>query len=221
MSTNFNFSFGSLTQRGDRIDTLLQRDAEEFSGMGYDEEYRLGLKIKVDFFRDLPSDQYWEGQQMLRTDAKKKLLASLTDQLGNLRFRAKLALGEKSVEYRSLRFAKLQTMKEQDLLIYANHVCTTCRNMIDKLAKRSITEEMLVSIEETATGLDDAIDQQRMMISTREAKTFEREEKANEIYAIIAEVCEVGKKIWDGVNPAHYNDYVIYGSKDTIPEDEP
>jgi len=79
---------------------------------------------------------------------------------------------------------------------------------------------MLDEIDATSSILDDAIDEQRQIMSVREAKTFEREETANEIYSLIAEVCEVGKKIWDGKNQAHYNDYVIYGSTDAIEEDE-
>jgi len=220
MTTNFNFSFGALTQRADRIDNLLQRDATEFAELGYDETYRTNLKALVQAFRVLPSDDYWLGQQMLKTDTKKNAQGSLVDQLVDLRFRAKLALTDKSVEYRALRFGKVQTMKEQDLIIFAGHICTTCREMMYLLEKRNITEAMLAEIESTASTLDDAIDEQKKIISTREAKAFERQEKANAIYAMIAEICEVGKKIWDGENEAYYNDYVIYGSQEPIEEDE-
>ena len=61
---------------------------------------------------------------MMKTEIKRKSLESQTDQLINLRFRAKLALGEKSVEYRSLRFGKVQTMKEQDLIVLSAHITT-------------------------------------------------------------------------------------------------
>ncbi|MGQ7869563.1 hypothetical protein [Sunxiuqinia sp. sy24] len=129
-------------------------------------------------------------------------------------------MGEQSVEYRALRFGEIQTMKEQDLIIFANHVSTTCRQMLNKLARPNITEDMLNTLDTTTQQLDDAIDEQKKMISTREAKTFEREEKANAIYVQIAEICEVGKKIWEEKNEAYYNDYVIYGSKEAIEEDE-
>ncbi|MGD9929259.1 MAG: hypothetical protein AB7U05_04505 [Mangrovibacterium sp.] len=220
MTTNFNFSFGDLIQRADRIDTLLQRDAEQFSGIGYNGDFRTSLKEKTTVFRALPSDDYWQGQQMLKTEDKKRLLSELTAQLVDLRFRAKLALGERSVEYRSLRFTKLKNIKEQDLIIYAEHVTKTCREMLAKLAPRNVTEEMLATIDTTAQQLDTAIDEQKKMISVREAKAFEREEKANEIYSLISEACEVGKRIWEDVNQAHYHDYVIYGSKEKIEDEE-
>ncbi|MGQ7869564.1 hypothetical protein [Sunxiuqinia sp. sy24] len=72
MTTKFDFSFGTLTQRADRIDSLLQRDAAEFAALGYEDSYRTDLKSNVDVFRQLPSDDYWLGQQMLKTEAKKK-----------------------------------------------------------------------------------------------------------------------------------------------------
>lgn len=160
------------------------------------------------------------GNRCSKTEDKKRFQQSLEDQLINLRFRAKMALGEQSVEYRALRFGKIQTMKEQDLIIFANHVSTTCREMLEKLAQRNITESMLEDLDVTTQQLDDAIDEQKKMISTREAKSFEREEKANAIYTQIAEMCEVGKKIWEEENEAYYNDYVIYGSKEAVTEDE-
>ena len=221
MTTSFNFSMGTLTQRADRIDNLLERDAEQLSPLGYDETFRTNFKTNVTAFRQMPSDNYWLGQQTLKTDAKNKAYAQVKELLSTLRFRCKYALGEQSVEYKAIRFNKLKDVKAADLINLANHICTTCREMLDKLASRNITEETLTEIEAAVTVLDDAIDEQQTLISTREAKTVERERAANEIYRSITEICEAGKDIWEGVNEAYYNDYVIYGSKDTIEEDEP
>ena len=220
MSINFNFSFGTLTQRADRIDSLLERDADQLMNYGYDATFRTSFNAKVTTFRQLPSDNYWLGQQTLKTDAKNKAVNQLTGLLGDLRLKSKYALGEKSMEYKALRFNKLKNIKPQDLILLANHICTTCRGLLEKLASRSVTEETLSEIEAAVAVLDDAIDEQQQSISTREAKTVEREKTANEIYDQISEVCEAGKKIWDGVNEAYYNDYVIYSSSEPIDEDK-
>ena len=36
----------------------------------------------------------------------------------------------------------------------------------------------------------------------------------------MSECCEVGKRIWDGTNPAFYDDYLIYGSQTSINEED-
>jgi len=220
MTTNFNFSFGTLTQRADRVDNLLERDATQFLNLGYDDNFRTRLKESVNSFRQLPSDDFWLGQKMLKTENRNKLYESLFELLLDLKFRSKLALGEDSVEFRALRFSRLKDIKPQDLIIMARHVNITAREMLDQLNKRNITTDTLDEMTARATALDDAIDEQKMMASTREAKAFERAEKANAIYATISEICEVGKRIWEGNNVAYFNDYVIYGSTESVSQDE-
>ena len=220
MATNFNFSMGTLTQRADRIIDLLERDTEQFSPLSYDETFCTNFTTRLTTFRQMPSDNYWLGQQTLKTDAKNKANDQVKNSLATLRFRCKYALGEQSPEYKALRFNRLKDIKPADLISLANHICTTCREMPDKLASRGITENTFVEIESDVTVLDDAIDEQEEMMSTREAKTIEREKAANEIYMLISEVCEAGKDIWNNVNQAYYNDYVIYGSRDSIEEDD-
>lgn len=218
MSKNFNFTYGRLIQRGDRIISLIVRDAAQFEAYGYQISYSENLKSKLEIFRTTPTDVHWEGQQMLKTDIKKQLLKLLFDKIGDLRFRCKLTFGVNSIEYRSLRFNQLRNISDEELILFAPHLTKACRDMLEKLSEKQVTEALLTSIDETAHELDDAIDEQQAMIALREAKTLERQEMANEIYAMIAEICEVGKKIWEGKNPVYYHDYLIYGSVN--PSDE-
>ncbi|WP_163711758.1 hypothetical protein [Mangrovibacterium lignilyticum] len=220
MSANFHFSMGTLTQRGDRVNDLMLRDAAQFALRGYDEIFRTNFASKLTNFRELPSDNYWLAQQTLKTDAKNKANSTVVDLLVSLRYRCKHALGEKSVEYKGLRFNQLKDIKSPDLIVLANHICLTCNEMLDKLAARNITAVTLDEIGAATAVLDNAIDDQKEAMSTREAKTIERENTANELYALISEICEAGKDIWNGLNEAYYNDYVIYGSQDPIEEDE-
>ena len=220
MPKTFNFSFGVLTQRGDRIISLLDRDKDQFLQFGYDEVFKTNLNSKLTIYRKLPSDNYWLGHQTLKTEAKDNAYVETKNIIQDIRFRSKYALGESSIEYKSLRFNQMKDASASDLILLVTHIATTCREMLDKLSARNITEEMIVSLEAAAEQLDKAIDEQQEMKSTREAKTIERENMANEIYAIIAEICEAGKNIWQGKNQAYYNDYVIYGSRDAIAEDD-
>ncbi|MGQ8335415.1 hypothetical protein ACUNWD_02620 [Sunxiuqinia sp. A32] len=95
------------------------------------------------------------------------------------------------------------------------------------MALRRIDETSLQEINQYAGELDQTIDQQKEAISIRELKAFERITNANELYKIMSEICEVGKRIWDGNNQAYYDDYLIYGSQtplleenEEVPEEE-
>lgn len=219
MATKFNFSMGALAQRADHVTNLFIRDANEFASKGYDDTFRVKIVQETIDFKALQPDEYFLGLQMVATNNKDKAASDLTELLEGLRLKAKYALGDKSVEYKTLRINKLKDQKPEDLLPAARHITTTARAMLDKLAAKLVTEESLLTIDAASQKLDDAIDEQKKAISIRMAATQEREQKANALYNLVSEACEVGKEIWDGTNQAYYNDYVIYGSKEEIPED--
>ncbi|WP_321288766.1 hypothetical protein [uncultured Sunxiuqinia sp.] len=157
---------------------------------------------------------------MMKTKEKNVASRNLRNFLAEFRFRAKLALGADSVFYRSFRFSKLSALDDNQLIIFADHVVRTAETMMDKLSVRKIDETLLNEINTAATSLDDAIDAQKKAIAVREEKTFEREEKAGEIYDILSEICEVGKRTWEGTNQTFYDDYLIYGSSESIGKEE-
>lgn len=216
----FNFGFGELQQRCDNVLLLLVRDALQFSEMGYEQEFIDNLQTKTFEFKAIQSDTYWKGQQMLKTDEKKNARIALRNGIGNLRFRAEKALGADSVEYASFGFSRLSDLDETQLIVFALHVIKTAKNMLDTLAVRKVAESTLDEIAVLSTRLDDAIDAQKRAFSVREEKVFERREKGNALYATLVEACDVGKQIWDNVNPAFYDDYVIYGSQSSMNDEE-
>ena len=220
ITKKFNFSYGELTQRCDRVSELLTRDATKFEEIGYNAEFTTSFKAQTDAFKTLESDTYWQGQQMMKTESKNKSRQHLSHLIGEFRFLAKLALGEDSVEYRSFRFSRLANLDENQLIIYANHVTKTALPLLPQLAIRRIDEANLQEITDAAIQLDNTIDEQKAAISTREEKSFERIAAANELYKTMSEVCEVGKRIWEGTNVAFYDDYLIYGSQAPIDEEE-
>jgi DNA-binding protein Fis len=149
---------------------------------------------------------------MLKTEEKKGYREGLIAQISDLRFRAKLALGENDTRYRLFRFSSLSRMTDKDLVSYAKHVVQTATNLLPELSIRRVDQPMLDQILQHTSLLDTAIDIQAEFMALREQKQVERTAAANELYDRIAEACEVGKKIWENKNQAFYDDYVLYGS---------
>jgi len=48
----------------------------------------------------------------------------------------------------------------------------------------------------------------------------ERLAVGNELYDLIVELCDVGKRIWEHKNEAFYNDYVLYASSKSTSQTE-
>ena len=224
----FTFSYPELSQRGDRVEKVVARDILEFVKYGYPETLATTVKEKTEAFKAILPDMFYEGQKTLATSAKdeyKERLISMLDEIG---FKAKLALGAKSKEYATFRFSGITRLNDKELVQYSKHVCKTAEFFKDVLATRNITEEDIKNTMAVTNNLDDAIDAQTEAIALREQMSVERLKKGNELYELILELCEVGKRIWDGRNEAFYHDYVLYGSNksndngnDEAPKEEP
>jgi hypothetical protein len=91
--------------------------------------------------------------------------------------------------------------------------------MLDDLAEKGLTQQMLDDLETVIGEFDNALSMQEDAISSRDIATEERIEKANAIYAIVSKHCDTGKRIWVSSNQAKYNDYVIYDTPSGKPEE--
>lgn len=211
-SRKFAMSYAELAQRGDRLVSLVSRDINEFAKYGYAADSPTILKSLTDNFKSIEPDMYWEGHQTLVTNAKNKNREKTTALLGEIGFKAKLALGENSKEYKMFRIGGVSRLKDSQLVTYAKHVCATAKYFIEQLASRNVDDALLAECLMAVTELDDSIDDQTEAISLREQKSVERLDLGNQLYQMISEACEVGKRIWENKNQAFYDDYVLYGS---------
>ncbi|MDQ2180546.1 hypothetical protein [Marinifilum sp. D714] len=217
---SINLSYPELIQRADRVAMVVQRDITEFQKYGYAENVHEEVAAKCLAFKEVESDMFWEGQKVLATNKKENCKGKLVEILGEFAFKSKLALGEHTKEYKMFRFTGLKKLNDKELIPYASHVIKTARLMPDELAKRNLTIEDFTAAESATKALDDAIDAQADAIAVREQKSLERLNKGSELYKMISELCDVGKRIWEHKNEAFYNDYVLFGSSKSTSHSE-
>jgi len=136
--------------------------------------------------------------------------------ISDLRNRAKLSLGAKSVDFSLFRFNRMKDQSDNELVQQALHVTQVAETRLEVLSTRMVTQASLDIILDERQKLDVAIDEQATAVTERRQKKVERTRLANELYKIISELSEVGKLIWKGKNEACYTDYVIYGSAKSI-----
>nr|WP_321451183.1 hypothetical protein [uncultured Carboxylicivirga sp.] len=218
MRTNFGFSIAELLQRNDKLQVVMKRDTEQFQGYGsgndiLEQMASLGTKLK-----EMPSNAYYEGEQKLLTDKKGNIRSALENDINDLRNRARLTYGSKSVEYDIFQFGRTHQLADNELVTHALHVAKTAESRLNILANRQVSQVLIDSILSNRTLLDDVIDEQSLAMSKRREKSVERITMANELYGLISEACEIGKLIWKGKNEAYFTDYVIYGSSKPIAE---
>ena len=216
----FGFSLSELIQRNDKVLQFIVRDAAEFTRFGYGDPWRAGIEYVAGELRQLLPDDYYAAQQKHKTQLKNDCRKKLERFIGDLRIRAKYALGEKSYDYQMYNFTKIGILNDKELITFTLHIKRTAQDHMTQLALRNVDQLLLDHIDAACQQLDDAIDDQQLAVSERREMRFKRTQLANQLYQFISEACDIGKNIWNGTNDAYYTDYVIYGSKQTIDEVE-
>jgi len=212
MKKTFNFPYSELIQRSDKLEPIVVRDLEPLSVYGFARDTALKIRTRADILRDLPTDEYWLGQQMLKTNCKNEARAKIDELLTDFRHRCKRALGENSVNFKLFRFSRLASMNDRDIIIFGNNAINSAESMQDALASHLIDANYLEHLKSLIRELDNALDEQTEIEKLRTRKQSERMQLANGLYQLISDVCETGKLIWKGKDENNYTDYVIYGA---------
>ncbi len=212
MKKQFHFPYSELIQRADKMGPIVVRDQEQLAIYGFEPDTALRIQTKADVLRNLPTDEYWIGQQMLKTEAKKEVRTQLDELLSDFRHRCKRALGEDSINYKLFRFSRLSGMNDRDVIIFGKNAIKSTEGMLEVLATHHIDPDYLENFNDLLGQLDKALDAQAEMENIRTRKQSERMQLANELYQVIRDVCETGKLIWKGKEENNYADYVLYGS---------
>ncbi|BDD09565.1 hypothetical protein FUAX_19970 [Fulvitalea axinellae] len=205
--------YAELLQRCDRVLSLFHRDADVFADYGLNEAFATAFSEKIELFRDTDTDRYWEGQQMMATKAKDDARKALEELLAGFRFRAKLALGEKSARFRLYGFGPFSKHKDPGIVRHAQSVVRAASNMLADLSPRGIDQAYLDDIQGAYQQLDMAIDDAEAARGTRQAKTVDRRNLAAGLYTSLGEICNIGKRHWRTLNEAHYEEYVLFGDR--------
>jgi len=216
----FSFSIPELIQRNDKVVQFIGRDASEFARFGYGDPWRTSIEQVAGELRQLLPDDYYAAQQKHKTQLKNDCRKNLERFIGDLRIRAKYALGEKSYDYQMYNFTKVGILNDKELITFTLHIKRIAKDQMTSLALRNADQTLIDNIEASRQQLDDAIDDQQLAVSERREMRFKRTQLANQLYQFISEACDIGKNIWKDTNNAYYTDYVIYGSKQTIDEVE-
>ena len=188
----------------------ITRDTTEFTDYSVDATTVSDLKALCDDFEDFPTDKELLADVGIAAGEKNLKAAELRNAMKNILVRATNKWGIDSPHYKKFGVGAVSRLNDKDLLLSARRVNRVAKDYLTELTPFGLTldilNDFLVLIddfEEALNGLDDAI-------AERDIKREERAKKGNELYALAVKYCNIGKQLWANVNPAKYDDYVIY-----------
>ncbi|MCX6153560.1 MAG: hypothetical protein NT007_05325 [Candidatus Kapabacteria bacterium] len=208
---DYRINDSDLTNFTQHVCDSMDRDITNFGVFGITSLAVDNLQTLCDAFEIFPTDEYVWQEAQSATEAKDALILEMRGIVKQMAMRVELKWGKASPKYRSLGTSDLGSISDELFLTRARMVFAFMTENKVALAAEGLTDAMLDDMEEKIQALDDAKRYQLEKVSYRAEKTVERVNNGNELYGFVSKYCEVGKRIWDGINPAFFNDYVIYG----------
>jgi hypothetical protein len=209
---DYRMTDSELTVFTQHICDSMTRDITSFTAYGVLEANVTSLQALCDAFEVFPTDEYINQEYLSAVETRDVIVEELQVIIRAMALRVELKWGKKSPKYKSLKISELSQISVDTYLTRARMIHAFMTENLLLLAPEGLTEDMLDDMEAKIEELDDAIRETIDKSSYRMEKTTERITKGNELYDLVSRYCEIGKRIWDKVNPAFYNDYVIYDS---------
>jgi hypothetical protein len=219
-STNFSISFAVFPRFAHQKVNFLKRDIEHFIKYGYSIEEADALKLKIDAFADIPTDEEFEGTLMIATEKKNKESGVIQNHIREMMLSVGNKFGKDSAHYKRFRASALSGLTDEKLVRTAKRVGRVATLSLDVLAPSGLSVTDVEALEQLIEKFEKSLVMQDDAISEREIGTLVRIDESNAIYEKIARFCETGKGIWKNRNEAKYNDYIIYDTPNATADDE-
>lgn len=196
------FTFGLISN--------MTRDAVQFATRGVTAGDITALEALADAFELFPNDDYYRADITLAVDAKEATRSAMTVEIRDIIQCAVIKWGEGSAQYKKFSAQKMTSESDRLFLTTARQVVLVATEYLADLASVGLTQTMIDDLSDNAdifhNNLIAILDAQ----TNRDSKTQERIQDSNEIYYFVTKYCQIGKIIWDDVDEAKYNDYIIY-----------
>lgn len=212
LKRNYSMPDSDLTAYTQSVCASMTRDIAEFTLYGITTANIIALEALNDSFVIFPSDEYLLLETKTATDTKNMYYEQTLANIRTNATRVDITYGRKSPEASLFSLSNISKLSDNAFLTKAKLISKFLTDNLTKLATAGLTQLMINDYDDIVDNLEDAIENQEVTNKNRANATIERIEKGNEIFTLLSKYCDIGKRIWENVNPARYADYVIYGT---------
>jgi len=217
LERDYHLSDSELALFASNLVTFITRDAVSFAERGIDALAITALGNKEDEFEAFPTDPEYKALVTIAAEDKDADRAQLHSDIRGITDRAMIKWGAEAGRYKRFEVKDLTNMSDKDLHFAARRVVRIGTDYLLDLAAEGLTQAMLDVLTALAQDFEDHLNALGDAIADRDEKTEERIALGNELYALVAKYCEIGKVIWKETSEAKYNDYVIYPTTTEMP----
>lgn len=210
IQTNNNLTIAELMLTTSNVIVAMERDATEFLARGINQIEIDQFKAQSDAYDDFPSDEIYQAEIGIVAEEKENLRISIEQQIRKISGYFEQKWGLKSPYYKQLGIKGYTKFRDAEILITARRVVQVATSRLADLSIYGLTQALIDQLAADAQAMEDKMNSIYEKTAERDIKTNERTGLGNAIYEQLSKYCAVGKNIWEDVNEAKYNDYVIH-----------
>lgn len=214
---NYILSDSELTMFASNLVITMTRDSVEMAAKGVTAGDITALGAKGDELEVFPVDEIYRLDVTAAVEAKDAIRADLTLKIRDVVGMSTIKFGRDSTQTRKFRTKNMTTESDMVFLSTVRMAVLQATALLTDLTPLGLTQLMIDDIEALGQDFENAMNDVFDAVEIRNDKTAERIEIGNELYALVTKYCEIGKIIWDDVDEAKYNDYIIYSYPAGVP----
>jgi len=214
---NYNLQDSELITFASALAGFMTRDITEFGGFSITAADVTALSAKEDEFEAYPTDNELKADMMIAVDEKDAVRAQLELAIRGVSDKAMVKWGVNSPYYARFGVKGLTDMSDRKLKEAARDTVRTGTKYLADLAAEGLTQLILDDLTALADTFETKLDAVKDAVADRDIASEERIILGNELYALVAKYCEIGKVIWKNTSESKFNDYVITHSGPGVP----
>lgn len=221
----FRLSVERLLSKAREVSSAMERDADLLEQYGVTAEQRQNFAEAIALADALADDvisRWYVSEAVAARDKKQEQIRA---KIEGMVLRVRLCFGAQTPLIGVMDCHNLSQKNTSELLESCQNALAVLSENFAALSVFGLTQPMVDELAAARAELmvlaDAVTDAQR----ERMEMTLRRADALNEIYETMVGFCTIGKLLWADVNPAKYEDYVIYHTKPksapAMPENNP
>lgn len=208
INRQYRFSDGTLRQYADSLKISVTRDAADFTPRGITASQLTGFQTLINTFDGITTDEELLGRATTATEEKEAARKIVEKQLRNIRGIADAAYNGKGL-YKSFGFEDMTRVSDGDLYRMSVRIQRVASEQQADLIPHGLTDGMLSELQDATNDFDVKIDNQVTAQRNRDLAAQERIGAGNNLFAEVQRFVKVGKSIYQDIDEARYNDYLL------------
>ena len=205
-------NYAELYVTANRVSNLLSRDMNKFMNYGINETSVENFKKVFEKYNEIDQDEIFLGMQMMATESKNKSREQLEDAIKCIMLMVENTYTRTNVFYIQFRNFGLKEVSDAELLRKAITTINLISRWEDQLNESGIEQKQVDALKMATDDFCQKMSLQDNSIKEREYYTQLRANRADDLFFLISKYCNIGRRMWQGENPAYSNDYVIADS---------